>query len=119
MSKLRLLQKMLVCIFSLLIFHYARAQSRTVTGTVLDEKGAPLSGATVKIKGSQDAVNTDVNGKFSLSAPAKARELEISFVGFATQTVSITSAELHVSMAATRSNLDEVVVVGYGTQKRK
>src|ERR1700759_681497 len=113
MPKQRLLQKMLVCIFSLLIFHFARAQSKTVTGTVLDEKGAPLSGATVKIKGSQDAVNTDVDGRVSLTAPAGARELEISFVGYATQTLPITGSELRVGMVATHSNLDEVVVVGY------
>jgi TonB-dependent starch-binding outer membrane protein SusC len=120
MSQQRLLQKMLICIFSLLVFHYARAQSRTVTGTVLDDKGAPLVGATVKVKGSQDAVNTDGAGKFSVPVPAGAKELEISYVGFASQTVPVTSSsDIRVSLVVTRSNLDEVVVVGYGTQKRK
>src|ERR1700761_7115886 len=109
---------MLVCIFSLLVFHYARAQSKTVTGTVLDDKGAPLVGATVKIKGSQDAVSTDGTGKFSLSAPASAKELEVSYVGYETRTVPI-SSDIRVSMVSTRSNMDEVVVVGYGTQRRK
>ncbi len=111
---------MLFCIFSLLFLHYARAQSKTVQGTVIDDKGAPLSGATVRIKGSQNAVNTDAAGKFSLSAPAGASSLEISFVGFETRVVAITaSADIRVPMVPTRSSLDEVVVVGYGTQKRK
>lgn len=135
MSKLRLLQKMLICIFSLLFFHYARAQSKTVpgtvnenaraqskavSGTVLDDKGAPLAGATVKVKGSRNGVNTDAAGKFSLTVPQKARELEVSYVGFEPQVVPITgSPDIRVSLTSTRGALDEVVVVGYGTQKRK
>lgn len=110
---------MLLCICSLLFF-YARAQDRTVTGTVTDDKGVALTGATIKIKGSLNAVSTDANGRFSLAAPATASVLEVSYVGYETQSVSLGGrAELHIVLAPARSNLDEVVVVGYGTQKRK
>ena len=118
MFKLRLLCKLLLCIFSLLYFGIARGQGRTVTGTVADEKGNPLAGATVRVKGSSGGVNTDGQGKFSLTAPENASELEVSFVGYATQAVRIGSA-MRVVLQPTRSALDEVVVVGYGTQKRK
>src|SRR5882757_4894063 len=119
MTKQRLLRGMLPCILSLLFF-YARAQDKTVTGTVTDDKGAALTGATIKIKGSQSGVATDAAGKFVLTVPVTAAVLEISFVGYETQLVSLGSRhEIHIGLAPTRSSLDEVVVVGYGTQKRK
>src|SRR5579859_1401528 len=119
MTMQRLLRKMLFCIFSFLVF-YARAQDRTVTGTVTDDKGAALTGATIKVKGSQNGVSTDAAGRFSLRAPVSATALEVSYVGFATQLVKPGSrVELSIVLAPARSDLDEVVVVGYGTQKRK
>ncbi len=81
-----------------------------------------IRGYGSRIKGSQNAVNTDAAGKFSLSVRLReASSLEISFVGFETKVVAITaSADIRVfRMVPTRSSLDEVVVVGYGTQKRK
>src|SRR5258708_8456356 len=115
----RLLRKMLTGIFLFLLF-YAQAQDRTVTGTVADDKGNALSGATIKIKGSNNGVSSDVAGRFSLAVPSGASTLEVSYVGFETQSVALTGrTEFHIALAATRSSLDEVVVVGYGTQKRK
>jgi hypothetical protein len=67
MTKLRLLNRMLACIFLLILFQMARAQNKTITGVVTDDKGAPLAGATVTVKGTVDAVNTDAAGKFTLS----------------------------------------------------
>src|SRR5579872_7130489 len=91
MFKLRLICKLLLCIFSLLYFGNARGQDRAVTGTVADEKGNPLAGATVRVKGSSGGVNTDGQGKFNLTVPGSAAELEVSFVGYATQAVRIGS----------------------------
>lgn len=127
MSKKRLLgfigHVCLIGTFMLFGLRYAYAQDRTITGTVSDEKGGPLNGATVKIKGTSSGVTTDVSGHFSLVVPAKASRasrLEISYVGFETQEVALHGgASLQVTLQATKSSLDEVVVVGYGVQKRK
>ena len=119
MTKKRLLNKMLACICLLLLFQMARAQNKTITGVVTDDKGVPLAGATVTVKGTVDAATTDAAGKFSLSVPPSATKLVISFVGYEPQEVVLTGTAVRVGMVQTRSNLDEVVVVGYGTQKRK
>jgi TonB-linked SusC/RagA family outer membrane protein len=110
---------MLAGIFFLLLFQLARAQNKVITGMVLDEKGLPLSGATVRVKGSGNGVNTDGDGKFALSVPADATKLLITYVGYEPQEVTLTGPTVRVGLAPTRSSLNEVVVVGYGTQKRK
>jgi TonB-dependent starch-binding outer membrane protein SusC len=110
---------MLAGICFLLLFHLARAQNRVITGTILDEKGLPLSGATVRVRGTVKGVNTDADGRFTLSVPPGATVLAISYVGYAPQEVTLTGPTVRVELAPTRSNLDEVVVVGYGTQRRK
>ena len=111
--------RMLAGIFLLLLFQMARAQNKTITGEVTDDKGAPLAGATVTVKGTVGAVTTDAAGKFTISAPSSATKLVISFVGYDSQEVALTGSTVRVGLVQTRSNLDEVVVVGYGTQKRK
>jgi len=82
-----LLRGMLLCIFLLFLFPFARAQNKTVTGTVSDDKGGPLSGATIRVKGSSHGVNSDAAGRFSLSVPANAGVLQISYIGYETQEV--------------------------------
>ena len=116
----RLLNRMLLCIFLVISFSYVRAQDKTVTGTVTDDKGGPLSGATIKVKGSANGVPSDVSGKFSLTVPASAQTLVVSYVGYAPQEISIKGrSDVQVSLQPTSSNLNEVVVVGYGVQQRK
>jgi TonB-dependent starch-binding outer membrane protein SusC len=95
------------------------AQNKTVTGKVLDEKGTPVANASVLIKGSTKGTTTSQDGSFSLSVPANAKALVISSVNFATQEVSIKGAYVGVTLQSSTSSLDEVVVVGYGTQKKK
>jgi TonB-linked SusC/RagA family outer membrane protein len=120
MTKLRLLNRVLAGIFFLLIFQLARAQNRVITGTVTDDKGGPLAGATITVKGSVKGVNSDAAGKFTLSVPAAKSVLIISYVGYEPQQVSLGSgSDIRVGLKPTRSDLDEVVVVGYGTQRRK
>jgi TonB-dependent starch-binding outer membrane protein SusC len=120
MTKLRLLHKMLLCIFFLFALKFVQAQDRTITGTVVDDKGAPLQNATVKVKGASQGVSTDQSGNFSISVPVNVTTLVISYVGFKAQEVRIIEGKaLKVSLAAGVSSLDEVVVVGYGTQRRK
>ena len=93
----------------------------TVKGKVLDEKGVPVPGASVKVSGTKQGTVTDNNGSFSLSLSAPAT-LTITYIGYAAKSVAVNSgtATVNISLAedAADKNLNEVVVVGYGTQKR-
>ncbi len=91
---------------------------QSISGTVTDETGAPLPGATVVVKGTTNGTITDVDGKFVIDADADA-VLEVSYVGFFPKEVSVNGqSSLAVQLEPDVSQLNEVVVVGYGTQKR-
>lgn len=95
------------------------AQSRIVNGTVKDAKGEPLIGVSVQIKGNtKTGTITDMDGKFSLSADTKAT-LIFSYIGYVTQLVPADQTHLNISMQEDTKKLDEVVVVGYGAQKKE
>jgi TonB-dependent starch-binding outer membrane protein SusC len=97
------------------------AQDKPVTGKVTDEKdGSPLVGVSVTVKGTNTGTTTGADGTFRLSVPSNARTLVFSFVAFSTQEVSIgNKAEFNVSLASADKSLSEVVVVGYGTVRKK
>lgn len=104
----------LVCMTPL----WAFSQNITVTGTVQDEAGDPLIGATVQQKGSGNGIATDVDGHFKLSLPKNAT-LVVSYVGYTTQTVAVDGrTNLTIVLKEDSEVLDEVVVVGYGQMKR-
>ncbi len=94
------------------------AQNKTITGKVVGDNGAAISGASVLVKNTRIGATTNDKGEFSLSAPSTARILVISFVGYDAKEVAITDAALEVSLVKAESKMDEVVVVGYGSQKR-
>ena len=97
----------------------ANAQDKMVTGKVTNASGAPVAGATIKIKGGKSIGSTNSDGTFSLKVPANAT-LEITSVGFATAQMSVpTSGVLNFSLQPSSDNLDEIVVIGYGTAKKK
>jgi len=108
---------LLLCVlFTLSAF----SQTRTITGKVLDDKGAPLSGATVTAKGTKAGASTSADGTYKITVPPTARTLVISSVGFAQQDIPIGDrTSIDVSLVASTSNLNEVVVIGYGTARRK
>ncbi|MDP9079998.1 MAG: TonB-dependent receptor [Bacteroidota bacterium] len=88
------------------------------TGKVTDEKGQPLPGASVKVKGAKTGTTTDVNGVFSLDVPDNTL-LVISFLGYEDKEVAITgNAPVLITLVPSDKSLNEVVVVGYGTQKK-
>jgi len=90
-----------------------------VTGQVTSANGEGLPGVTVVVKGTTNGTTTDVSGNFSLSVPETAGTLVFSFVGFVTQERNFSGATtLNIRLAEDTKSLDEVVVVGYGTQKR-
>ncbi|MGY8867087.1 MAG: carboxypeptidase-like regulatory domain-containing protein [Methylophagaceae bacterium] len=91
--------------------------AHTVTGIVTSDDG-PLPGATVVVKGTSNGVSTDFDGNFSINAPADAI-LEVSFVGFSTQDVPVNGQDNLTITLATDNELDEVIVTGYGSQKKK
>ena len=102
-----------------LSFSIAMAQ-RTVKGTVTDAAdGSTTPGVNVVVRGTTTGANTDMDGKFSLVVPANANELVISMVGYQTQIIKIGNSNvLTIVLAAQTKDIDEVVVVGYGTQTR-
>lgn len=93
----------------------ALAQSQ-VSGTVVDEQGEPVVGASIRVSGTNTGTITDVDGNFSISAPLNSR-LEISYIGMQTKTVKA-AGKMNVTLLADNNALDEVVVVAYGTEKR-
>jgi TonB-linked SusC/RagA family outer membrane protein len=90
-----------------------------IKGRIVDEAGKPVSGVTVKLQGSPKAVVTNANGEFTINAPDDA-VLEISSAGYKTQTVSAKGQKtIQVIMQTNAIGLNEVVVVGYGTQRKR
>jgi len=114
-------KKFVVLLIAMFLLNSALfAQQSTVTGKVTDENAIPLIGATVAISGSNTAVATDANGNFSIDV-ARGQTLEISYVGKSDQKVVVGKNRVInvVLKDQVGSNLDEVVVIGYGTQAKK
>jgi len=108
-------------VLPLVFMAFANAQDKVVTGKVTDSKdGTPMIGASVTVKGTTRGVQTGTDGSFRLSVPATATTLVISSVGYTTQEIAIGSGTVNVSLVAgAGTNLNEVVVIGYGTQRKK
>src|SRR5262245_60402813 len=116
---IKLLKPGLTCFFVLALFGVLIAQTRTITGVVSDDKGNMLQGATVTVKNTQTAVITDVNGKFSISVPGNTQTLVISYVGMTPQEVAVEGkSTLIIELQSNGSQLNDVVVIGYGTMRR-
>jgi len=96
----------------------AFAQNVTVTGTVYDNFGDPVMGASVVQTGTTNGCVTDLDGNFSLNAP-KGSTLTISFVGYISQEVTVDGNKIEVTLEENNKVLGETVVIGYGTMSRK
>lgn len=92
-------------------------QSSAIKGQVLDSNGEPVIGATVRVHGSSEGTITDLDGNYTVNAKP-GDILEISYVGYKTQNVKVTGNTVNVKLAEDLQNLNEVVVVGFGTQKK-
>lgn len=93
---------------------------KAVTGNVKDAAGEPLIGVSVMVKGSQTGVMTDMDGNFSLPSVPSSAQLSFSYVGFKTKTVSVgSSSSFNIVLEEDNTTLEDVVVIGYGTMRRK
>lgn len=114
-----LLSKCLLLALMLGFSSFAMAQ-RTVTGTVTDDRGDAVISATVQVKGTTIGTTTDLDGKYSIKVPEGSNALLISYIGYSTQEVELGASNVaDVVLREDVAIIDEVVVVGYGTQTRK
>ena len=96
-----------------------QASKHSVKGVVLDEKGEPVIGASVKVPGSKNGTVTDIDGNFTLSVANENATVEVTYLGYDAQRVKVSSGKAAtVRLTQNSQNLNEVVVVGYGTQKK-
>lgn len=94
-------------------------QDRTINGTVKNTKGEPVIGASVMVKGTVIGTATDIDGRYNLSVPASATTLHVTYIGMREMDVSISGTTIDIIMEEDVSSLDELVVIGYGTQRRR
>jgi TonB-linked SusC/RagA family outer membrane protein len=116
------MRKILIFLSCVILFvGEAAAQTRLVTGRITDAAGNPIPSASVVVKGSRKGTNTSVDGTFKIKVPAGATTLTVSSIGFGNKDVSIAeSGDIIVQLvAAATTDLQDVVVVGYGTQRKR
>ncbi|WP_158285112.1 SusC/RagA family TonB-linked outer membrane protein [Arenibacter aquaticus] len=99
---------------------FKKQQTLTISGTVLDMDGQPLPGANILEKGTTNGTQADFDGNFSISVDNDSAILVVSYIGFATNEVAITEqSNIKIVLKESAAGLEEVVVVGYGTQSRE
>lgn len=117
--KIKSLQKPLVFLFLLCLFPLGAMAQSAVKGTVNDDSGEPIIGASVVEKGTTNGTVTDFDGNFALNVKSGAT-LVVSYIGYTTQEIAVNGqSTINVTLKEDNALLDEVVVVGYGVQKKK
>jgi len=103
-----------------MVFHVSAQTSRTIIGKVTDQKGVPLTGVTISSVGANKKVLSDNSGNFSIQVSEKVKALLFSYVGYENKEVATTGLNsISVSLSLEDKALNDVVVVGYGTQKKR
>jgi iron complex outermembrane receptor protein len=109
----------LILLFSISV-GFTWAQQKTITGKVASETEGPLIGASVVVQGTTTGTTTDIDGNFTITVPGPEAVLMISYIGYTTQTVTVGSqTSINIFLAPVLSALGEIVVTGYGTQKKQ
>src|SRR5699024_2346039 len=103
-----------------LIPAFAQQGGKKITGQVIDENKEPMIGVSILIVGTSIGTITDFDGNYTLNVPQGNKELQFSYVGYETQTIPVTSngTVLNVQMKSYCQVLSDVVVIGYGTQRK-
>lgn len=112
------LRQFAICTGAALLFSISVFAQQVIRGTLRSPSGEPLSGATITVKGTNRSVVTDANGTFSIDAPAGST-LVVSSVGFQGREITVTGTEVNEVLQLTDATLNEVVVIGYQTVRRK
>lgn len=111
------MKRFLILYFILVICHLA-LQAQTVVGTVKATDGEPLIGASVRVEGTSIGTITDMDGQFELSSDEPIKKIEVSYVGYKSQTVTVKNGRADVRLSEDVNVLNEVVAIGYGSVKR-
>lgn len=114
---------MILCLMNVTLFGLVDAASaqngKRVTGNVVDDTKLPLIGANVLVVGTTNGVITDLDGNFVITVSPDAKQLQISYVGYVTQTVDIPAdGQLKIELKSDSQMLSDVVVIGYGTTRK-
>ncbi|RYY62397.1 MAG: SusC/RagA family TonB-linked outer membrane protein, partial [Chitinophagaceae bacterium] len=114
------MRKLLAGLTAILLFTGQLLAQKTISGTVTDEKGEPIQGVSILVKGTNTGTTSKPDGTYTLTAPSNAKVLIFSVVDMTTQELSIGSSSIvNLSMVPADKTMQEVVVVGYGTQRRQ
>lgn len=109
----------LIFLLSVLFSVTVSAQNLTITGKVVDSAGEPIVGASVRAEGNKNGIMTDKDGNFSISIPKAQSNLVVSFIGYKETIVRATAGKpMNIKLNEDAKNLDELVVIGYGAQKK-
>lgn len=123
MKHLKLKSRFIIIVLTLTILNVlnVHAQNKNVSGTVLDNSGQPVIGASVVVVGqSKLGTVTDIDGKFSIAVPATSKKIEVSYIGMVSQVIEAKAgAPMKIIMKDNLKDLDEVVVIGYGVVKKR
>lgn len=116
--KYKVTNRLIVTLISFLFFQLPLVAQNIIKGVVVDEFSVPIIGATVQVKGTNNGTITDIDGKFQLNAKNKAI-IQVSYIGYTTVTMpSLQGKEMHIVLKEESRNLEEVVVIGYGSVKK-
>jgi TonB-linked SusC/RagA family outer membrane protein len=116
----RMLAQNSIIVLLLCLSQIVFAQNKTITGTVTDKNGIPVSGVSVMAKGSTSGTTTNSSGNFSLTIPSSVNTLVISSVGFTSKDIDISGrTSVDIALTESVSVMNEIVVIGYGTAKKK
>ena len=113
-----LMKRALFLVVAMSLYGIIIAQTKTITGVVKETTGDPVIGASVVVKGTTVGTVTSAEGTFSLQIPTSAKTIVFSYVGMLTQEVPVTSGSMIVTMEQVSSQLNELVVIGYGTVRK-